>query len=147
MNDELQAPSGGSLESGHETTSETEPATLQKSSRMPKKLNHDPFERDVMNILKSNVEATRANVQDPDEMFLLSQLPVIQKLSQSDKMDFQIKFIQLLQSYNQPRSFCNPPVYNQDSSNQSSSRTQLSTPISDVDEESVLSVFNFKIIK
>lgn len=71
-----------------------------RASREPRKrrFTPDPFEREIINAMKANVPQPQ-RTPDPDEMFFLSQVPVLKRMSLSDKLDFQVKFIQLLQSY------------------------------------------------
>lgn len=128
------------------------------SSRPSNKRKSDPFERDIINILKSNVQQT-PNCQDTDEMFLLSQIPFIRKLKPSDKLDFQIRFMQLLQSYSahsQPpspsHSLCNTspisitiPSHNAQNSSAVVSQENIA-PLEEnnviSDDESIISFFN-----
>lgn len=74
------------------------PRTSTTSVSRKRKTTPDVFEQEVIKILKSNVEE-HAKVVDPVEMFLLSQVSQINMLSSADKLDFQVKFMQLLQSY------------------------------------------------
>lgn len=62
----------------------------------------DSFERDIVDIFKTNAARTTPQLPDPDEMFLLSQVPIIKQMKLSDKLDFQVRFMQLLRSYTVP---------------------------------------------
>lgn len=67
-----------------------------------KKRNTDMFDTKLFNVLLANLRQQRlkeASSNDPDEMLLLSQMPFIKTFSPADKMDFQIKYLQLVQSY------------------------------------------------
>lgn len=63
-----------------------------------RKYTTDPLEEEILSVIKHNV-GRPPHTTDSDEMFLLSQIPVIKKFSQADKLDFQVKFLQLVQSY------------------------------------------------
>lgn len=144
MTEQLEEPSSVILDPvTQEGIDDIPSATLKITSRLPKKRRQDQFEKDIINVLKSNVQpAPRLELEtDPDEMFLLSQLPAIKQLSQSEKMDFQIKFIQLLQTYNTPQCFSTQPASNQDSSEPTHSRASITTHYSDFEEDSVISLF------
>lgn len=113
---------------------------------MPKKRKTDNFEKEIVNILKSNVQPS-VQPHDSDEMFLLSQLPVIKALSIPQKMDFQIKFIQLLQSYIQPSisqsQFSNPPsVCSNPSTTPTFSQFPQEVEVENTDDDSVLTLFD-----
>lgn len=77
----------GTVEIDQKATHSKEPA-CPVVTQMPKKRQKDNFERDIVNILKSNVQPQSYN---PDEMFSLPQLPVIKVMSIPQKMNFQIK--------------------------------------------------------
>uniref|UniRef100_A0A146L6V4 BESS domain-containing protein n=2 Tax=Lygus hesperus TaxID=30085 RepID=A0A146L6V4_LYGHE len=62
----------------------------------------DPFEKDIMNILEGNRSKIDYSIRDPDAMFFISHVPVIKQLNPKEKLDFQVKFMQLLQSYHFP---------------------------------------------
>lgn len=146
MSEQLEEPSSVILDPDtQEDIDETPSATLKITSRLPKKRRQDRFEQDIINVLKSNVQPTPMPdlEKDPDEMFLLSQLPAVKQLSQSEKMDFQIKFLQLLQTYNKPQSFCKKPASNQHSSEPTPthSRASITPNYSDFEEDSVISLF------
>lgn len=143
MTEQLEEPSSVTLQSDtQEDINDVPSATLNVTSSLPKKRRQDQFEKEIINVLKANVQPTPDLEKDPDEMFLLSQLPAIKKLSQSEKMDFQIKFLQLLQTYNKPQNLCRTPASNQDSSEAIFSRESISTRYSDFEEDSVISLFN-----
>ncbi|XP_022189062.2 uncharacterized protein LOC111047582 [Nilaparvata lugens] len=77
-----------------------EPAVTVENSRLSRKRKHDQLENGRTKDSYIPVQsAPRLENADPDEMFLLSQLPAVKRLNQNDKMHFQIKFLQLLQSY------------------------------------------------
>lgn len=139
---------GTVVEEEQGATSLKEPVSGNKTSNLPKKRKTDTFERDIINILKTNVQNSNSQTQDPDEMFLMSQLPIIKALPTAQKMDFQIKFIQLLQSYNYHQSANNNQAQTFSSPSVSSINSSRSTPLNtyhhetnmeNLDEESVLS--------
>lgn len=75
-----------------------------KQSPFPEKWRVDDFEAKFLNVLqaglqKSPLKESTSSAYDPDEMFLFSQLPLIKNMSPADKMDFQIKYLQLVHSY------------------------------------------------
>lgn len=88
MTEQLEEPSSVILDPvTQEGIDDIPSVTLKITSRLPKKRRQDQFEKDIINVLKSNVQpAPRLELEtDPDEMFLLSQLPAIKQLSQSEK--------------------------------------------------------------
>lgn len=132
---------------------------LAKRSRLANKRKGNQFESEVINVLKVNAEnlakCSQSQPKDPDEMFLLSQLPLIKTLNPSQKVDFHIKFMQLLQTYIAPTyettdSFLannhNRPNYDTSTTTSNSSFLPTRPPSSistlEEDDESVLSFFN-----
>lgn len=83
------------------TTSESAQVRFpdEKALRLPKKRIADSSEPEIINTLKQNVDQPTSRMPDPVEMFLLSQIPLIKKMKPSDKLDFQVKYLKLLQSY------------------------------------------------
>nr|XP_014273858.1 uncharacterized protein LOC106679298 isoform X2 [Halyomorpha halys] len=80
----------------------------EKHSQLPKKRKQDEFEKSVLDVLKlglQQLQPKEPKKNDPDEMFLLSQLPLIKNFDPADKMDFQIKYLNLVQSYTR-RGIC-----------------------------------------
>ncbi|XP_014274060.1 uncharacterized protein [Halyomorpha halys] len=101
----------GNMDADSENTEEYEaPEVIIEESiadqsivHMLKKRKSDSSETEIVNLSNVKLEQeTKKVIQDPDEMFLLSQLPNIKKMTQSDKLRFQIKFLELIQTY------CNP---------------------------------------
>lgn len=80
-----------------------EPATPPlKKRRLRSKRESDALQDEIISVPVINVERQGPSQflhQDTDQMFLLSQLPLIKTIKPSDKVEFQIKFMQLLQSY------------------------------------------------
>ncbi|XP_067000762.1 uncharacterized protein [Anabrus simplex] len=72
--------------------------TNKITPREPKKrkCDTDTFEKEVMDVLKSNASQPQ---QDPDEMFFLSLIPYVKSMNSSNKLNFQIEVMQLLKSY------------------------------------------------
>lgn len=60
--------------------------------------NENTFEKDLDYISAKNTSDSTEN--NPDKLFLLSLLPRVSELNSSDKLDFQIKVLQLLKYYN-----------------------------------------------
>lgn len=84
-----------SRESSPTPTSSSMPARPLK--RKPES-DDDAFETKVLEFLKAKVDtASRPPRPDADEMFLLSQLPTIKQMRLEQKIDFQVKFIHLVQ--------------------------------------------------
>jgi hypothetical protein len=100
-----------------------------KASRAPKKRKRitDTFEKEVMEVLKSN--ATQAE-QDRDEMFFLSLIPHVKRMCSPDKLNFQIGVMQLLRSYTASKPCTKTP--------QSFSFISASTSHSSTPSESIL---------
>ena len=119
------------------STSDEYNVAVRQCSRLPKKRKSEPFERELLQVLKGNMqqesETQSPQMKDPDEMFLLSQLPAIKMMRPSDKIEFQIKFMQLIKEYTAPTfTFTSPtnvPVSNPPSvSSYLSSDPSTSTP-------------------
>ncbi|XP_075214217.1 uncharacterized protein LOC142320402 [Lycorma delicatula] len=77
--------------------------SLQPENSAPpakqRKKSDESFEREpVVNVLHE-VKSKSDDNNNPDKLFLLSILPRIQELNNSDKLDFQIKVMQLLKQY------------------------------------------------
>ncbi|XP_049941865.1 uncharacterized protein LOC126418893 [Schistocerca serialis cubense] len=86
-----------------------EPRSAENISRpKPKKRKQYTFEDVTVKVLKRHLEQPARHVPDADEMFFMSQLTVIRKLKTEDKLDLQIKFLQLLRSYTIPMSSPSP---------------------------------------
>uniref|UniRef100_A0A146M773 BESS domain-containing protein n=1 Tax=Lygus hesperus TaxID=30085 RepID=A0A146M773_LYGHE len=68
------------------------------SARKGRKSNVTEFENMLLNLVKTNVERA-PSPPDPDEMFFLSQMPHIKALSPADRLDFKMKFMELLKYY------------------------------------------------
>lgn len=65
----------------------------------------DGVENQILNVLKANLEEQpKTLIHEPDEMFLLSQLPHIKKMKPCSKLQFQIQFMQLIQKYSSPNA-------------------------------------------
>ncbi|GBM31839.1 hypothetical protein AVEN_56935-1 [Araneus ventricosus] len=91
-------------------------------SMMPKRRKSDPFEKEVLKVLQENVG------QGADEMFLLSQLPYIKKWRKTDKLQFQIHFLQLIQQYSNVWESTDVPTPSPENSALSSSSTTSKAP-------------------
>ncbi|XP_047120558.1 uncharacterized protein LOC124803418 [Schistocerca piceifrons] len=85
----------------------------------PKKRKQDTFEDEIVKVLKGHLEQPTRHVPDADEMFLMSQLLVIRKLKTEDRLDFQMKFLQLLRSYTIQTSSPSPSSPSGSATNQS----------------------------
>jgi hypothetical protein len=90
---ESQINTANTMQSGRDTKSGA-PRKPKKSKRAA-----DTFEKDVMDVLK---KPTATRPQDTDEMFLLSLVPRVKKMSSSDKLNFQIGVMNLIKSYTEP---------------------------------------------
>ncbi|CAL1292331.1 unnamed protein product [Larinioides sclopetarius] len=114
-----------------------EPAIVAgPSSRNLKRRKPDPFERDDLKIHQTNER------QDADEMFLLSQLPHIKKMKTNNKLEFQVKFLQLIQQYSNECESAYVPTPSFKNSVWSSSSNASATPPHkefEKDNDSVLS--------
>ncbi|GFU09466.1 uncharacterized protein NPIL_255161 [Nephila pilipes] len=64
------------------------PPSVEQSSRLSRKR-------------KQDAGCSITPKPDPDEMFFLSQIPLIKKMTPLQKLDLQVKFLQLLQYYNE----------------------------------------------
>lgn len=107
----------------------TVPSMPPDNNNIEKKLTDDFGNVNVPPSPPPPVELKR-KTSDPDEMFLLSQIPVIKRLNPSEKLDFQVKFMQLLQSYATPHD----PF--------SSFNVSVKSPASSIDSSSSAVVIN-----
>ncbi|GBM25172.1 hypothetical protein AVEN_96723-1 [Araneus ventricosus] len=110
---------------------------LSHLSQMPKRRKSDPFEKEVLKVLQANVG------QGADEMFLLSQLPYIKIWEKTDKLQFQIQFLQLIQQYSNVWESTDVPAPSPENNTLLSSSTTSKAPSQaelDDDYDSVLSI-------
>ncbi|BES89250.1 Hypothetical protein NTJ_02057 [Nesidiocoris tenuis] len=80
------------------TTSSLSNLYLSKTAKRPRVVDEDKFEKEVLGFLKTHGQR-EPNVNDEDETFILSLVPTIKKFTVVDKLDFQVKFMELIQSY------------------------------------------------
>lgn len=75
----------------------------EKQSPFPKKRRVDNFEAKFLNVQQVGLQKSRPKestaISDSDEMFLLSQMFLIKNMSPANKMDLQMKYLQLVHSY------------------------------------------------
>lgn len=89
QDEEHSQPSG----SGTMATS-SQGAPLKKK----KKKSENKFETQLLNILNKNL-SNSADDQNPDRLFLLSLLPKMSHIPESNKLEFKIQVMQLLQKF------------------------------------------------
>lgn len=78
---------------------EPETPRLMAAPTARKRKLQDPFEKDLITVLSKNLQPTEQNA---DSMFLQSLMPYMKTLTDDNKLDFQIKTLQLIRSYNRP---------------------------------------------
>lgn len=83
--------------------------------------------------MQNNTVQKTEVIRDPDEMFLLSQLPNIKKIRPHDKMDFQMKFLELVHAYSNQDS---PPeqIFSQTSTSLTSIPSEADSSLEIIEE-------------
>lgn len=86
------------------SVNETTPARVNvPQGKKRRRKTEDTFEKELLSLLGKHSSESR-EPENPDRLFLLSLLPRVSDLNKTDKLDFKIKVMQLLQQYERGES-------------------------------------------